>query len=84
MLESSHLLSKLKVGRTIYISSFHVYNYSHSFLVRLAEIKANIYDYSSKLYRACANASPHNMNDAMIGISKEVKVVCLCRITLYM
>ena len=43
------------------------------FAARLAEIKASIYDYNIKLYRACANANPHNMNNAMIGISKEVK-----------
>ena len=40
----------------------------------LQEIRANIYSYNIKLYRACANASPYDMNDAMIGISKEVSV----------
>lgn len=41
-------------------------------IARLREIKANIYSYNATLYRACANANPHNMNGAMIGISKEV------------
>lgn len=42
-------------------------------IARLRDIKANIYSYNATLYRACANANPHNMNEAMIGISKEVR-----------
>ena len=44
-------------------------------LARLREIKSNISSYNSTLYRACANANPHNMNGAMIGISKEVRML---------
>lgn len=44
-------------------------------VARLREIKANIYSYNATLYRACANANPHNMNEAMIGISKEVSIL---------
>ena len=43
-----------------------------SCLARLQEIKSSIFNYNTTLYRACANANPHNMNEAMIGISKEV------------
>jgi hypothetical protein len=45
------------------------------FAVCLHEIKTSIYSHNATLYRACANANPHNMNEAMIGISKEVIVV---------
>ena len=46
-------------------------------LARLREVKASIYSYNATLYRACANANPHNMNEAMIGISKEVMNIVL-------
>lgn len=40
---------------------------------RLAEIKSAIHVYNNALYRACANAVPHEMNEALQGISKQVR-----------
>ena len=42
------------------------------YVARLHEIKSSIYAHNATLYRACANANPHNMNGAMTGISNEV------------
>lgn len=52
------------------------------YIARLREIKANIYDHNGTLYRACANANPHNMNEAMIGISKEVSALIIWLVSL--
>lgn len=43
-------------------------------IAHLRDIKTSIHGHNVTLYRACANANPHNMNEAMIGISKEVSI----------
>lgn len=64
----------------MFVYNYGAYNYN--LIARLNKIKSNVYSYNATLYRACANANPHNMNEAMIGISNEVSpvhmYVCNC------
>ena len=48
---------------------------THSVPAHLRSIQENIQVYTNTLYRACANASPQDMNDAMIGVSNQVNVL---------
>jgi hypothetical protein len=42
---------------------------------RLRSIEGTIQGCTNTLYRACANASPQDMNDAMIGVSQQVNIM---------
>ena len=46
-------------------------------LARLRSIEETIQCCTNTLYRACANASPQDMNDAMIGVSQQVNIMSL-------
>lgn len=46
-------------------------------IARLRSIEETIQSCTNTLYRACANASPQDMNDAMIGVSQQVSIVSL-------
>lgn len=51
--------------------------FSPHVLARLRSIEETIQGCTNTLYRACANASPQDMNDAMIGVSQQVNIMPL-------
>ena len=55
----------------------YMYKWCTHDLARLRSIEDTIQNCTNTLYRACANASPQDMNDAMIGVSQQVNIMSL-------
>ena len=61
----------------IWLSSIHYNVCCILAIARLRSIEETIQSCTNTLYRACANASPQDMNDAMIGVSQQVSIMSL-------